>query len=310
MSGTLTGEAPLGARAQARVLIPFTVVTLVWSSTWLVIRDQIGTVPPSWSVTYRFALAAVAMFAVMALRRDPILLRGRDQLLAATVGITQFALNFNFVYRAEHYVTSGLVAVVFALLIVPNALLGWIFLRQGISRRFLAGSGVAIGGLAMLFLHEMQASPHGAAAVLAGIGFTLAGVFFASIANVIQATDRARALPMTTMLAWAMLWGALLDALWAWASVGPPQFETRPGYLFGIAYLGLLGSVLTFPLYFGVIRAIGPARAAYSSVLIPLIAMGLSTIFEGYRWTWEAAAGGALTLFGLVIALRARSPAR
>jgi len=292
------------------VLVPFTIVTLVWSSTWLVIRDQIGTVPASWSVAYRFIVAAVAMFAVAAIRRDPLLLKGRDQGLAMAVGIAQFALNFNFVYRAEHYVTSGLVAVVFALLIVPNALLGWIFLRQGISRRFLAGSVVAIGGLAMLFLHEMQASPHGAAAVLTGIAFTLGGVVFASIANVIQATDRARALPMTTMLAWAMLWGALADTLWALASVGPPQFETRPAYILGILYLGLVGSVLTFPLYFGVIRAIGPARAAYSSVLIPLIAMALSTIFEGYRWTWEAAAGGSLTLFGLLIALRARSPAR
>jgi len=310
MTKTLTGEAPLGARAQARVLVPFTIVTLVWSSTWLVIRDQIGTVPASWSVAYRFIVAAVAMFAVAAIRRDPLLLKGRDQGLAMAVGIAQFALNFNFVYRAEHYVTSGLVAVVFALLIVPNALLGWIFLRQGISRRFLAGSAVAIGGLAMLFLHETQASPHGAGAVLTGIAFTLCGVVFASIANIIQATPRAKTLPMTTMLAWAMLWGALADALWALASVGAPQFETRPAYILGILYLGLIGSVLTFPLYFGVIRAIGPARAAYSSVLIPLIAMALSTVFEGYRWTWEAAAGGALTLFGLLIALRARSPAR
>ncbi len=310
MSETLTGEAPIGARTQARVLIPFAIVTLVWSSTWLVIRDQLGTVPPSWSVTYRFALAAVAMFAVATLRRDPIRLRGRDQALAAAVGIAQFTINFNFVYRAEHYVTSGLVAVVFALLLVPNALLAWIFLGQGISRRFLAGSAVAIGGLAMLFLHEIRASAHGATSVLSGIGFTLAGVLFASSANILQATDRARALPMTTMLAWAMLWGALADFIWAWATVGPPQIETRPSYLLGIAYLGLIGSVLTFPLYFGVIRVIGPARAAYSSVLIPLFAMALSTLFEGYRWTWEAAAGGALTLFGLVIALRARSPAR
>lgn len=310
MSGTLTGASPIDTKTQARVLIPFVIVTLVWSSTWLVIRDQIGSVPPSWSVTYRFAVAAIGMFAVVALRRDPLRLDASGQRLAAAVGIAQFAINFNFVYRAEHYVTSGLVAVVFALLIVPNALLGRIFLHQGISRRFLAGSAVAIGGLAMLFLHEMQTSVHGRGAVLAGIAFTLTGVIFASAANVIQATERAKALPMTTMLAWAMFWGALANAAWAWASAGAPQFETRPGYLFGVLYLGLFGSVLTFPLYFGVIRAIGPARAAYSSVLIPLIAMTLSTVFEGYRWTWEAAAGGSLTLFGLVIALRARSPAR
>jgi drug/metabolite transporter (DMT)-like permease len=310
MSGALTGASPIDTKTQARVLIPFVIVTLVWSSTWLVIRDQIGSVPPSWSVTYRFAVAAIGMFAVALIRRDPIRLKPADHLFAAAMGIAQFAINFNFIYRAEHHVTSGIVAVVFALLIVPNTLLARIFLGQAISRQFLIGSLVAIGGLAMLFLHETRSSVHGADAVMAGIGLTLAAVVFASSANVMQATDRAKSLPMTTVLAWGMFWGTLANAAWAWVTVGPPVFDARASYTLGVLYLGLFGSVLTFPLYFGVVRAIGPARAAYSSILIPLIAMTLSTIFESYRWTWEAAAGGSLTLFGLAIALRAPRPAR
>jgi drug/metabolite transporter (DMT)-like permease len=106
------------------------------------------------------------------------------------------------------------------------------------------------------------------------------------------------------------LLGTVFDAVLAWVLSGPPVIELRPVYLGGILYLGLFGSALTFPLYFGVLRAIGPAKAAYSSVIIPVIAMLLSTLFEGYRWSLLAGAGAVLTGIGLIIALRARRPAR
>ena len=299
-------EPPL----QARVLVPFAIVTLIWGSTWLVIRDQLGIVPPSWSVTYRFIIAAAAMFVYAAVTRAPWRLPVRDQLFALMLGLAQFVLNFNLVYQAERHIASGLVALVFALLVVPNALLAWIFLRQGVSRRFLAGAAVALGGLALLFAHEIEVASGGAYAVLLGIGLTLAGVFSASIANVMQATVRARRLSMATLLAWAMLWGALIDGGWAWITTGSPVFDPRPAYLAGLLYLGIMASAVAFTLYFNVVRMIGPGRAAYASVLVPIIAMMLSTIFEGYRWSWEALLGCALTLVGLVISLSARSPAR
>lgn len=310
MSGAAPPSNGQASTAPARSLVPFIIVTLIWSSTWLVIRDQLGVVPPSWSVTYRFAIAAIAMFAYAAIIREPLTLSRNRLGLAAVVGVAQFALNFNFVYRAELYIASGLVALLFALLIVPNALFARIFLGQRLSARFLVGSAIAIAGVALLFEHELRASHAGPAAVALGVGFTFIAVFSASVANVMQASSAMRAAPLATMLAWSMAFGAAIDAIWAWASTGPPVFDWRPSYVAGLLYLGVVASALTFPLYFGVIRAIGPARAAYSSVMIPVIAMGLSTLFEGYRWSLEAAAGGALTLAGLVIALRARSPER
>ena len=107
-----------------RVLIPFILITLIWGSTWLVIKDQLGTVPPTWSVTYRFVFAAIAMFAYAAAKGHSLRIGREGHALAAAFGFPQFFLNFNFVYAAEHYVTSGLVAVVFALLMVPNSALG------------------------------------------------------------------------------------------------------------------------------------------------------------------------------------------
>ncbi len=301
-------EAPASTRAS--ILIPFAIVTLIWGSTWLVIRDQLGVVPPSWSVAYRFLVAGLAMAVWAAWKHEPVKLDARGWGFAIALGVTQFCLNFNFVYRAERYITSGLVAVVFALLLVPNALFGRIFLGQKLGRQLLIGSSIAMAGVALLFLHEVRTDPHGPTSSLTGIAFTLCGILSASIANVMQATETAKRYPMAAMLAIAMLLGAALDAAFAWAMTGPPVFEMRTGYILGILYLGLAASALAFTLYFRIIRAIGPAKAAYSSVIVPVIAMLLSTAFEGYRWSLLAGAGAALTGVGLIVALMARRPAR
>ena len=225
------------------------------------------------------------------------------------MALFQFVANFQFVYAAEQHLTSGIVAVLFAFLVVPNALLGRVFVGQPVSRGFLAGSAVALAGVALLLLHEYRVAPP-EGKVLLGVALTLGGIMGASIANVIQASRTAREQPMLTMLAWAMLLGAALDAAISTALYGPPRFEPRWTYAAGIAYLALMGSVVTFPLYFGLVRALGPGRAAYNSVLVPIVAMLLSTLFEGYRWTALAVSGALVALAGLVIALRARSPSR
>jgi len=303
--------APTEVRpARARVLIPFVAVTLIWGSTWMVIRGQLGVVPPSWSVAYRFGIAGLVMLAVALFRREDLRLDRRGLAFAGALALFQFVLNFNLVYRAEHHIASGLVAVVFALLIVPNAIFGRIFLKQHVSGTFLAASAIAILGVALLFVNEARGDATATDQTLIGIGLTLCGVLCASAANVMQATRRATHYPMATMLAWGMLIGATINAAWAWGTTGAPVMDWSWGYVAGVLYLGIFASALAFTLYFGVIRAIGPAMAAYSGVIVPVIAMLLSTLFEGYRWSWLAAFGCVLAMIGLVIALQARRPVR
>jgi drug/metabolite transporter (DMT)-like permease len=297
---------PVGKTQQARVAVPFLIVTLIWSSTWIVIRDQLGVVPPVWSVSYRFAAAAVGMIVLALIRGDTFRIGRAGQGIAAAFGLFQVVLNFNLVYRAEAYVTSGLVAVTFSLLIVPNALLGRIFLRQGVTGRFLAGSAVALVGVGLLFAHEIAVAPAGGHAVAIGLGLTLLGVLSASVSNVMQGSAPARILPMPSLLAWGMLWGTAMNSLLGLATVGPPVGDPRLLYWAGVLYLGLIASALAFTLYFGMIRVIGPARAGYVNVLTPILAMAISTLFEGYRWSVLAAVGAVLAFAGLLIALQAR----
>jgi drug/metabolite transporter (DMT)-like permease len=222
---------------------------------------------------------------------------------AGALGFSQFSLNFNSVYLAERYITSGVVATVFAILLIPNSLLAWAWLGQKPGGRFAIGGALAVAGVALLFVNELGKGAFEPRQVLVGLFFTLLGLIGASVANVFQARPKVQRLPLFSLLAWSMAIGALLDVILALAVAGPPTFDPRPGYIAGLLWLALAASVLCFSLYFPVVRKIGPGRAAYSSVLVPIIAMALSTAFEGYRWTPLAAAGGALALGGMLVAL-------
>ena len=293
-------------RSPLRIAISFGIITLIWGSTWLVIKTQLGVVPASWSVTWRFLLAGVVMAAVCLATGKPLRLSPRGHLFALAIGLMQFSLNFNLVYRAEEHLASGLVALTFALLIIPNTALSAIFLGSRITARFAVGSILGIAGLVLVFARDLLAPGADGAEIGLGLGLAIAAVMCAGVANVMQATQIGRRQPLEPGLAFAMAYGTIINGAVAWALTGPPVFDPSPTYIAGIAYLGIIASALAFSLYYTLIREIGAGKAAYTSVIVPLVAMGLSTAFEGYHWSALAVAGAVLALVGLVVALRSR----
>jgi drug/metabolite transporter (DMT)-like permease len=294
-----------GVTLTPRSIAAFIFLALVWGSTWLVIKDQISAVPAAWSVVWRFILAATAMAAFALLRRERMRLTGREMAVAIAMGFFQFSLNFQLIYKSEHYLTSGLVAVVFALMIVPNAILARLVLGAALTRRFMAGSAIALAGIALLMLHEYRIAPPNSG-VTTGVLLVTGAIFSVSIGNLLQATQTARAVPVVSLMAWGMIWGVVASGAYAVVSVGAPVLDPRPAYLAGIAYLGLVGSALTFPLYSQLIRDWGPGPAAYNGVAVPVVAMILSTLFEGYQWSLLAGGGAVLAMAGLLVALSGR----
>ncbi|MEO6041651.1 MAG: EamA family transporter [Croceibacterium sp.] len=302
----MTGSPPPHALLRPRIAIPFLAISLIWGSTWFVITGQIAHVPPAWSVAWRFVLATAGMFGVALVTRRVLAMPAAGHGLALAIGLFQFSGNYNFVYQAERHVTSGLVALMVGLMIVPNTVLGRVLLGQKITPRFALGSAVAIAGIVLLLVNETREARLGGN-VAAGTWLALAGMLAASISNVVQAGKAGKGIPLATLIAWAMLYGTVINIALAWALAGPPVLPREPRYWAGTAYLAFAGSVVTFPLYYGLIRAIGAGRAAYHNVLVVIIAMGLSTLLEGYRWSLLAAVGSVLALAGLVVALRAKS---
>jgi drug/metabolite transporter (DMT)-like permease len=298
-------DAEASPASRGQNIAAFIVLSLVWGSTWLVIKDQISVVPPAWSVTWRFLIAGTVTLAICALRGERLALPAEAMRLAAAIGLFQFVLNFQLVYASELHVTSGLVAVIFALMLVPNALMARFFLKIPIGGRFMAGSAVALAGAALLMAHEYRAAPAGMN-VIAGFALAGAALLSASTANILQVNQVARRTPIMPLVGWSMLIGALGDAAYAWAAYGPPQIDPRPQYWLGVAYLALIGTVLTWPLYARLLRDWGPGKAAYNGVAVPVVAMALSTLFEGYVWTGLAVGGAVLAMIGLLIALSGR----
>lgn len=296
---------PPHALLRPAIVLPFLLVGVIWGSTWWVITGQIDGVPASWSITWRFMLATPAMFAMALAMRRSLRIGTAGHALAVFIGLTQFCLNFNFVYRAESHLTSGVVAVMFGLLMVPNALLGRWLLGQAITARFLLGSVVAVVGIVLLLWHEAKLSPLGGNVIL-GVLLATGGILSASIANVVQANETGSRLPLVSLLAWSMLYGVGFDVMLAWVTAGPPVVPAEPVYWAGVAWLALAGSVVAFPLYYTIVRKIGAGRAAYNSLAVIVIAMLISTVVESYAWGVLPAAGAALVLLGMLIALRAR----
>lgn len=301
-------EMPPHALLRPGIALPFLLVALIWGSTWYVITGQIADVPAQWSITYRFLLATPAMFALALAMRRPLAMPARAHRLALAMGLFQFCGNFTFVYLSELHLTSGIVALMIGMMMVPNAILGKIWLGQPITARFLVGSAIALSGIALLLVNEARVAPLGGSVAL-GATMALVAMLSASIANVIQAGPAGKDVPLVTLLGWAMLYGTAIDAALALAIAGPPVLPGAPTYWLGTAWLALAGSVTTFPIYYGLVRKLGAGRAAYNGVLVVVIAMIISTVLEGYRWTALAAAGAALAMIGLVVALRARQVA-
>jgi drug/metabolite transporter (DMT)-like permease len=303
-------SAPVPSMLSPRVLIPFMLTGTIWGSTWFVITGQIADVPAAWGVFYRFMLATPALFALALMMGNRLRLSRPEHLLALGVGIAQFSGNFLFVYHAEQHITSGIVAVMFALLMVPNAIFAKVFIGEKVAGGFIGGSLVAIAGVALLLVHEWNAAPLGGpngANVGLGIVLAIGGMLAASIANVVQANPTGRGVPMVSFLAWAMVYGTAFDLVYALVTVGPPPMPSGWQFWAGTAYLAIIGSVVTFPLHYNLVREIGAGRTAYNGIVTVCVAMLLSTLFEDFRWTWLAASGMALALLGMGLALRSKS---
>lgn len=286
----------------------FWLPTLIWASTWHVILYQLGSVAPINSVSYRFALASLVLFAMALWRKDTLRVGLRMHSLLAITGAMQFGVNYCAVYFAETYIPSGLVAVLFSLMVFTNALAGaWCFGRP-VNRLFVLGGTAGVLGVSMIFWPELAMAserPHAALGLLIG----LVAVLAATIGNVLTLKLGERGLGLVLTLAWSMAWGAGLLALIAVATGIGFSFRWEAPYLLSLLYLSMLGSVAAFLLYFKLAKRLGMSRAGVTSVVIPVLALAISAALEGWRPSILALAGMGLCVASLLATTFASAPA-
>ncbi len=284
----------------------YAIVVLIWGTTWFVIKFQLGVVAPEISLVYRFGLAAICVFLFARLTGNPLALSWRDHRFVALQGLTLFCLNYWMTYLSTQYLTSGLVAVIFTGIIFFNLINSRLIFGTPIERRVLVAAAAGMVGVALLFLPEMRAAIHNPS-IAHGALLALAATYVASLGNMAAMRNTQGGLPVLTVNAYGMAYGAVGLVVIAVIRGTPIAFDPRWPYVVSLLYLSLAGTSLAFGLYLALLKRIGAARAAYSSVLFPVIALGVSTVFEGYRWSLPALFGLAVLLGGNALALSQRT---
>jgi drug/metabolite transporter (DMT)-like permease len=279
----------------------YTTASLIWGSTWLGIKLQLTQVPPILSVGYRFCLASIILLVYCIFTYKNLVFSRRDHIFMAVQGFSLFGLGYIMSYLATSYLTSGLVAVIFSTVLMWNILNLKLFMRQPVAWRAFSGGILGLGGICIVFWHDLSAFT--ATRGLIGLIIALIGAYLASIGNVVGSRNAKSGVPVTQANVYGMAYGASLCIAIHFGSGGELTMDWTFGYLGPMLYLTVFGSVVAFGCYMLLIGRIGADYAAFVMLLMPIVALVLSTIFEEYRWSASAVFGVIIVLFGNLIIL-------
>lgn len=280
----------------------FAGLVLAWGFTWFALTLQVGVVPPEVSILWRFLISAACLWGGLAATGRLAPVPWSTHRWLAPLGAMLFSMNFLLFYTAAHFTPSGIISVVFSMATVFTAFNQWLFLKKRPTARTLIGGTLGALGIALLFSEAFTEAENAASGgMLIGIGLSLAGTLVFSLGNLVSLKATATGTDLPNAAARAMLWGSLFLALFALARGAPFTFDWSWRYVGSLAYLIGPGTLFGLMAYLWLVGRIGPDKAAYATVLFPVVALGVSTVLEGYHWTLFAMAGLPLVLIGNVV---------
>jgi len=275
---------------------------LIWGSTWLAITFQLGSVDPLISVGYRFALAAALLLSYCLFTRKRMRFTLYEHLYMALLGASLFGINYWLFYLVTQHLTSGLVAVTFSTVVLMNAFNGRLFLGNRIQSHVMVAAAIGLGGIALVFWKEIVSFSLGSETSFA-LGLAFLATYSASLGNIISARNQRSGLPILQANAYGMAYGAVLMFCVALVNGNPVSFDWSFSYLASLVYLAVFGSIAAFGAYLTLVGRLGADKAAYASLLFPIVALQLSVWFEAYQWTAQSVMGLLLILLGNLIIL-------
>lgn len=281
----------------------FAVAVLIWGSTWYAIKFQLGVVDPMVSIAWRFLAAGLLLHGFCRVLNISTRLTPAQHPWVIAFGFALFCLNYILFYASTIVLTSGLIAVISSTMVLWNALLAAKFLGHELKLRVVLGAFIGFGGLILLFAPDLFMRRFGVVELLA-VGLSLVASISASAGNILSMRNQGAGISIVAGNAWGMLYGGGLSLLAAVVLGRPLTFDWSLPYVSSLAYLVVFGSIVAFGSYLWVVSKMGPARAAFVTLLYPVVAMLLSTMFEGYQWTVETTLGAVLVIYGNYMALK------
>lgn len=280
----------------------FAVVVLIWGSTWLAITFQFGEIDPILSVGLRFTLAAVILGLYCFFRKLSLHLPSHIHFKMAAAGLCLYALDYTLLYHSQQYILSAIVAVMSSCMVYINVILRRVLLKKPMRREVVIGASFGMLGITLIFLPEF-AKIKADHLLLIGIALAFTSFFFASLGNVISEQILDHGTPVIQMNFWAMSYGVVFIFAFAWFKGVQWSVPSNPSYYLSMLYLSVFGSVLAFGAYMKLVRQMGSDKSAYVVLVYPIVALILSTVFEGYQWHIEAVIGVFVVLVGNGIAM-------
>ncbi len=278
----------------------YATVVLIWGSTWLAVRYQIGPVSPEVSVAYRMGSAALLVFLLGLIKQLPFRYGLRQHGLMIVQGALLFSFNFFFFYLAAESIVTGLIAVIFSTASAMTVILNCLISRRLPPVQIALGALLGILGVLLIFSGELFDSSV-QTTIASGFVYSIFGTFCFSMGTMVSARTRNPDQSPLTTIAWAMTYGTGLLCILALARGNVFNFDLSQAYILSLAYLSIFGSVIAFIAYFALLKHIRPEQAAYATVLFPVVALTLSTMFESYQWTTTAVFGVGITILGNVL---------
>ena len=288
-------------RHQAALLA---VTVFIWGSTWYAIKFQLGVVEPVVSVAWRFLAAAGLIFLTARLIGVRLTLNPGQHVWALIQGLTLFGVNYCLFYLATAHITTGLIAVIFSTIVFWNIWGARLWFGHLIDLQVVIGAFVGFCGMSLLFMPDIFILNYGPTEIGALL-LCVAATVCASAGNLVNARNQKAGIGLWQGNAWGMLYGGLATLGFAVATGLPLAFDFSVPYVLSFAYLTVFGSIAAFAAYLTLINTSGPEKAAFATLLFPVVALAISTALEGYQWHIEAMIGVVLVLAGNRIALRA-----
>ena len=281
----------------------FIATLLCWGPTWYVIKFQLGTVDPMVSVFYRFFLASLIIILACVIKKLPLKFSLKEHFYIAVLGILLFNVNYVIFYLSTQYLISGFVALCFSSILFMNVINNIIFHKNLPNIKTILGGAIGTMGLIFIFFDEISNFTFSNMTSY-GIFLGIIATYFASLGNLVSAHTSKINLPVVPVTGYGMLYGSVTLLIYLLVVGIDLNFDFSYRYIISLLYLSIFGSVFGFILYLSIIKNIGANDAAYVAIIMPLIALIISTIFEGLIWDMNLYIGAFLVLFGNILILK------
>jgi drug/metabolite transporter (DMT)-like permease len=285
----------------------YLVTVLIWGTSWYAMKLQL-VLPGELAIAQRYLLSAVMLVGYCLLTGRSLRFSRRDHLFMALQGLFLFCVNYILFYWAADYLVTGLLAVCFSTITVMNIANGALLFRRRVEPKVALAALLGLIGIGLVFWPELAKVELSRAAAI-GLLLSLVATYAASLGNMVTVRHQGAGIPVLEANAIGMSYGALFTVIIVVARGIPFEFVWTPSYVGALLYLAIFASIIGFGAYLTLVERIGADRAAYTGVLFPIVALGVSTFVEDYQWTASAVIGVLLVLGGNLLVLGRRRPA-